>query len=98
MVHISGEFFETCGTGTLAGKVADGIRRSEQAFGPMPIEVELVFQQTSTDWRRRHGGPSAWVAPEYAPMCFAQDLMWLRDEGYRVTVRETVVDPEEEQR
>jgi len=59
----------------------------------LPGEVELVFPQTSTEWRREHDGPAAHLVYEYNVPCFLRDVLFLIQNGVNVTLSMPTKDP-----
>lgn len=85
-------WFETFGTGTLVGTVMN------QCGGNTPLsevkKVTLVFQQSPMGWRAKNQGPHISLVPEYAPMCFAQDILWLVKRGIEIEIAEETKAPQ----
>lgn len=49
-------------------------------------ELELVFPQTSLDWRAKNGGPRDLIILEYNVPCIIDDILRLIERGVKVTV------------
>ncbi len=47
-------------------------------------ELELVFPQTSLQWREKHQGPRACVVLEYNLPCIIEDILLLIERGIKV--------------
>lgn len=90
-IRINEKVLETTGTGSLIGRLA--IQHKDVEISKLE-EVILEFEQTSLRWRQNHGGPALWVSPEYAFMCFVEDLLWFHEHGVKVSVKEVLVDKE----
>jgi hypothetical protein len=57
-------------------------------------QLEIIFEETSPQWRAEHGGPAHWVVPEYVISCLMADVLWLISQGVSVIVSTRVVDPD----
>lgn len=55
-------------------------------------KLVLVFSETSLLWRQRHGGPDAWVIPEYTVKCLIDDVLWLVSKGVVVETETQTAD------
>ncbi len=73
---------ETFGGSSLIGKIA-----VEENIYP-PCEVEILFEQTSMDWKRKNGGPEEIIVTEHLLWCFVDDVLRLQEMGYKITVGE----------
>lgn len=60
-----------------------------------PQEVEILFQQTTLQWRREHNGADAIILPEFTPMCLCEDIIRLTELGYVINVGEYFYDGDE---
>lgn len=72
-------FFETCGTHSLEGLMAEHAIFS-------PCKLNLHFKQTNYAWRKNNGGPELWLMPEFAPVEFLASILGLIHQGYEIEV------------
>lgn len=79
-IEITEEMLETYGSGTLQGTLMTMM----DELGP--CEIVLVFPQTTMSYRRRHGGPRAWVMNEFVVPCLLGDVLQLMERGFSFTV------------
>jgi len=98
-IKINKRFLETCGTGTLFGEV------TYKQYEPYSLIKDLLgqeedknvliqFEQTSLEYRRKNKGPKLYIMPEYAVMCFTQDIVELISRGYNIKVEKIIVKDE----
>ena len=79
-IRILKEKFETWGSRTLVATVYD--------VAPKPCPIELLFEQTTTEWKRKNGGPEEIIVTEHLLMCFIDDILILQKMGYEISVGE----------
>jgi hypothetical protein len=78
-IYISKKLLENCATGTLVTEVYN------HCSGPA-CAVELVFEETSLDYRQKHG-PESLLMMEYTPACLVEDIVTLIRQGFEITVK-----------
>ena len=87
-------FAEMFGDQSLIGAVS-------HALGGEPLEsldeLEIVFCQTSEQWKMRNKSPHLSLMPEHFPLCFARDIMHLASRGIRITFEVQQVYPKDGQ-
>ena len=78
-LELNKSFFETCGTHSLEGLMAEHAIFS-------PCKLSLHFKQTSRAWRMDNKGPEIWLMPEFAPVEFLMSILGLVNSGYEIEV------------
>lgn len=79
---------EQYGTGTLIGALMadDGSTTLADV-----TEVELVFHETTLNFKRYNNGPHLSLMPEHFPICFAEDLLGLVNRGVTIHISKKLV-------
>lgn len=83
-IEIDNEFFETTGEASLVGHIVDKVGNI------LPSTVNLVFKQSSFNFKKKNNGPNTWIIPEHAPMCLLLDILWLQSQGVSIVVNEKI--------
>ena len=78
-------FFENFGSGSLLGHIWN-------QFGKMPKQLTITFKQSSLEYRKNHNGPKIWMMPEYSNMCLLKDIIFLKDNGVSIEIKELLED------
>lgn len=78
-IRISKEQLSTMGGNSLVGMV--GRAGVGGKYAPSE-ELVILFEQTSTEWREKHGGAEEIIVPEYLPMCLCGDIVTLIQLGF----------------
>lgn len=87
-ITIDEDKLQRLGSASLIGMVAeDGLK-----------ELEIIFPQTSIDWRARNGGPEEWIVNEYNVPCLIEDVVWFMENGVKVKIGYTEDDRPSQQR
>jgi len=69
-LEITESFLEVTGSGSIVGALFI-------KYGKIPEEVELVFFETTSYWKSKHGGPKMFVVPEFSIWCLVEDIIAL---------------------
>jgi hypothetical protein len=51
-----------------------------------PTDLEILFEETTEEWRREHKGADEIIVPEYVPACLCQDILTLIQMGFNLRV------------
>ena len=78
-VVLTPEDLETFATRSLTGLLVT-------RFNEIPKELNLVFTQTTMNWKRENGGPDHWVLPEHTLPCLMEDIVSLIQQGVKIQV------------
>lgn len=89
-LYITQETMETLGAGSLTGMLVHKLKDLGLDISILS-ELELVFKQTSVEWRKKNNGPNYWIMPEFSIMCLMESVLWLNKQNIRVTVEEEII-------
>lgn len=81
---ISKKQLEICGSHSLLAWVTQVANK--------PQEVEILFQQTTPQWRQKHNGADSIIIPEFTTMCLCEDILILTALGYVIRIGEYFYD------
>lgn len=77
-ITIDQDFLKNFGDNTLVGYIATNAGEDK--------EIELVFPQTTRQWKIENGGPDLWLIYEHVMSCWTSDIIWLVKNGFNVRV------------
>lgn len=89
-LKLTWETYETMGHDTLIGMAA-GLTNptiSEADY------IQILFPETSAEYRRKHNGPHMVILPEYALLAVASSVLWFQDQGLTVIESRYINDPD----
>jgi len=70
ILKISKEDLAKMGSNSLIGMLA----KEGYTFS---TDLRIEFEETSTEWKKQHGGPDEIIIPEYVPGCLVRDIITL---------------------
>ena len=73
--------WETFGSSSLKGILLE--KYPDVTYGD---DITIEFVETTIQWRQDNGGPRLIMAPEFMPLCFAEDLHWMMHQ-FTITLR-----------
>lgn len=80
--------FETYGSNTLLGQI---VNQNPTKVMSDYTTIVIVIETTGETYQRKHGGPHLTLMPDYVPLEFAKDILYLTSKGYTIKLKELTV-------
>jgi hypothetical protein len=74
---ISKEALTKMGSNSLIGMLTAYPQMFERLREGLDTDLRIEFEETSTEWKKQHGGPDEIIIPEYVPGCLVRDIIYL---------------------
>lgn len=81
------------GSASLTGIVTSELIERHGVVCPKEVEIELVFPQSSYEYRKKNGGPRDMIIWEHNVLCLTEDILSLQRDGFKITVKIITLDP-----
>jgi hypothetical protein len=89
-IYLSNLELDTIGSYSLQGQIGERVNFQFNKIG----KLELVFYQTSTNWRKDNNNPDFWLLPEYVIPCLLESILDIQKLGIEVVIKTEERDPD----
>jgi len=79
-IKISKKMMVTMGSHSLSGHLL--------MLGLIPTAepIKVLFQESTREWKEKHGGADEIIIPEYVPACLCEDVIHLTEQGIKLEI------------